>query len=185
MKDLETYDHLTSKELKREIDQTKKRISANAKEIELEVGSNIDKATQTAHQMICDVKSTLDISKIYNNNPWSFLLGSVVLGGILGRTFTNAAKPVSRSDGFVSHNEKTTARFGHDAAEIGFLDRIRNDYREELQELKNVATGVAIATLTNLARENLSPFVPDSIEKLTRSKNFGEKTTETYGQSHH
>lgn len=163
------------------------------------VEDKIRDAVQDVRSSVTAVKNRLDLKKQVEDHPVTMVAGSILTGLVLGTAVSRSHKDRDSRNPFTSRlksKEKTSKPSGQaseesswspsepiysEAEEVGsagdsryqpsLLERVANNFSEEIQMVKAVAIGEGLRFLEKKAKQrapNLAPYIGKVVEGVTR-----------------
>jgi ElaB/YqjD/DUF883 family membrane-anchored ribosome-binding protein len=150
----------------------------------------------TVHDTVEAVKRNLDLSHQTQQHPWAMFGGSVVAGFVLGslvptvgpRTYRSArgsrlekAEVQTRAEPeYVSRpQQEFSAETGNGAADHGqhapaqrrpgLLSGLLDQFRPEIEQLKQMAIGAAVGVVRDFVKESVPPALGPQVERVLDS----------------
>jgi ElaB/YqjD/DUF883 family membrane-anchored ribosome-binding protein len=171
--------------IQNEIEETRSALTEKLSALEGEIRGTVVEAKETVEDTICTVKETVqdtvqtvkqtfDLEYQTQRHPWVMLGGSVVAGFVVGRLLLGPrsslagtlAEP-STGGGFPAPRHNGNG-FTAAPSKPSLLNRITDQFGDELREVKEIAIGAAMGVARDLIKRAI-PVLAPQIEKVINS----------------
>jgi ElaB/YqjD/DUF883 family membrane-anchored ribosome-binding protein len=190
--------------IRQEIEETRASLTDKIETLEAEVRDTVQTARatveqtiesvkDTVHGTVDSVKQTFDVRHHVEAHPWGMFGGSVLAGLAIGwllpgrprpeRWMVHRAADSARPNGKPTESlasSEATERWPRDlkaeASGPGLLERLADQFGDEIEKVKGIAIGAAVSALRDLAKQQLPSLAPqiDEVMNSATTKLGGE-----------
>ncbi len=171
--------------IRRQIEETRHSLTDKLEALEEQVRGRVQSAKSTVEETIEKVKRTFDVKYQVDQHPWAMTGGSVLVGFVAGTFLSRrlschangqatppsagaAVANLQLSDGHTAGGSSTEA-VSAQPAKPGLVAQLRDQFKDEIEQVKALAIGAIMGVLRDVVKESLPPHFAPQIDQVMNS----------------